>query len=255
MSAGPPIAVEARFTGRRGGFALDVELAVQERGVTALVGPSGAGKTTLLRCIAGLQRMPGRLVVDGEVWQDETRFHPVHRRAVGLVFQEPSLLPHLSVRGNLAFGQRRAGGEQVISFDATVEMLALGPLLGRSTVALSGGEQRRVAIGRALLSQPRLLLMDEPLSGLDTDAKDQILCELEQVFRALTMPVLYVSHDAAEVRRIAGRVIAMEAGRIVPAATIAPDREEAGRQVEQMDRGEVARLAVEALMAGLKTPR
>jgi molybdate transport system ATP-binding protein len=247
--------LQARFAGRLGDFYLDVDLAVPERGVTALSGPSGAGKTTVLRCIAGLERLEGRLVVDGEVWQDAATFRPVHRRAVGLVFQEASLLAHLSVRGNLVFGLKRAGGEQTIAFADVVEMLGLAPLLARSTHALSGGERQRVAIGRALLSQPRLLLMDEPLSGLDAEAKDQILGGLERVFAALTLPVVYVSHDAAEARRLTDRIVAMAGGRAVPAGAQPPDRAEAARQVEGMDAGDVARLAIEALVAGLKPPK
>src|SRR5690606_32832410 len=142
------------------------------RGVTALFGPSGCGKTTILRCMAGLTRLAGRLRIDGEPWQDDAggAFLKPHERPIGYVFQEASLFAHLSVRGNLLYGAKRATpvrGSLSIGFDEAVSMLGIGHLLDRATGALSGGERQRVAIGRALLSRPRLLLMDEPLAALD----------------------------------------------------------------------------------------
>lgn len=215
--------IEARFSGRQGSFNLDVEFAAPSQGVTALFGPSGCGKTTVLRCVAGLTRMAnGRLVVDGEVWQDGRRFVPVHRRALGYVFQEASLFPHLSVRENLEFGRKRAKrGNHTIGFDDVVELLAIEPLFDRPTARLSGGERQRVAIGRALLSQPRLLLMDEPLSALDRMGREEILPYLEQLHRTLSIPVLYVSHDIGEIERLADTLVLMRHGAVRAAGPIA----------------------------------
>jgi molybdate transport system ATP-binding protein len=211
--------IVARFRGALGGFALDTAFETPMRGVSALFGPSGCGKTTLLRCIAGLQRLrDGYLSVGGEVWQDGLAFRPPHARSVGYVFQEASLFPHLSVRGNLLYGHRRAwrrGTREGTRFDDVVELLGLQPLLDRSPLRLSGGERQRVAVGRALLSQPRLLLMDEPLAGLDRLSKDEILPYLEALHTALSIPVLYVSHDLAEVERLADHLVLLEGGRVV----------------------------------------
>ncbi|MDB5453212.1 MAG: fbpC [Caulobacteraceae bacterium] len=207
--------ISARFAGTLGEFALDVAFEMAGQGVTALVGPSGCGKTTVLRCIAGLARLPGRLMVDGEVWQDETSFLPPHRRPVGFVFQDASLLPHLSVRRNLTFGLHRAAGPHAIAFDDVVEWLGLAALVDRSPAKLSGGERQRVALGRALLSQPRLLLLDEPLAGLDAVAKAEIAPYIERLHKELATPILYVSHDAEEVRRIADHLLVMNTGRII----------------------------------------
>ncbi len=209
------VGVEGRFAGALGGFRLDAEFHLEPTGITALSGPSGSGKTTLLRCIAGLTRLPGGLYVEGEVWQDDRVFLPPHKRPVGVVFQEASLLGHLSVRGNLEYGARRA---KTAVLDETIELLGLEPLLSRSTGTLSGGERQRVALGRALLTQPRLLLMDEPLSSLDAGAKAEILPYLERLHRTLAIPALYISHDAGEIARLADRVLVMDAGSVRPAA-------------------------------------
>jgi molybdate transport system ATP-binding protein len=208
--------VEGRFAGKLGAFDLDAVLALEPAGITALSGPSGAGKTTLLRCLAGLTRLPGRLTVDGEVWQDEATFLAPHRRPVGLVFQEASLLAHLSVCGNLAYGLRRTKAKGSVGLDDAVDLLGLAPLLNRAPANLSGGERQRVALGRALLTQPKLLLMDEPLSSLDAAAKAEILPYLERLHRSLAIPALYITHDAREIARLADRVIYMREGRIVP---------------------------------------
>ena len=212
--------IEARFSGRLGGFALDVGFAAPEEGITALFGPSGCGKTTTLRCVAGLERLPGRLAFGGETWQDETRFLPPHKRPVGYVFQEASLFPHLSVTGNLRYGLRRAA-DRGVAFDEVVGLLGLAHLLDRAPARLSGGERQRVAIGRALLSQPRLLLMDEPLAALDRDSKDEILPYLERLHDVLAIPVLYVSHDLAEVERLADHLVLLEGGRVRAAGPLA----------------------------------
>ncbi len=213
MSGG--VQIDARFEGRLGDFRLDVAFQAPASGVTALVGPSGSGKTTVLRCIAGLARLPGHIRFGDEVWQDGPRFTPPHRRAIGYVFQEPSLLAHLSVLGNLRFGYTRSQDRSKIGFDDVVSLLGVAPLLSRATHRLSGGERQRVAIARALLSQPELLLMDEPVSSLDPESKAEILPYLDRLHQTLAIPMIYVSHDAAEIALMSDRVVHIDAGRIV----------------------------------------
>ena len=211
--------VRVAFKGALGAFGLDVEFETPMRGITALFGPSGCGKTTVLRCMAGLQRLPGHLEVGGVTWQDSGRdiFLKPHRRAVGYVFQEASLFSHLSVRGNLLFGARYSEPRQLdggLEFGDVVDLLGLNALLDRSPHKLSGGERQRVAIGRALLSQPELLLMDEPLVALDHKAKGEILPYLEALHEGSSVPIVYVSHDISEVARLADRVVVLSDGRV-----------------------------------------
>jgi molybdate transport system ATP-binding protein len=211
-----PNRIEARFRVARENFTLDVDLHLPDHGITALFGPSGCGKTTLLRAIAGLERAPGgRLVVSGEPWQDAHIFVPSHRRALGYVFQETSLFPHLSVRRNLEYGMKRVPeNERTLRWDEVIDWLGLAPLLGQPPHQLSGGQRQRVAIGRALLSSPRLLLMDEPLAALDAAARIEILPYLESLHRELELPILYVSHALDEVARLADTLLLIDAGRI-----------------------------------------
>ena len=210
-----PGRINAAFRGQLGNFKLDAELSLPATGVTAIFGPSGCGKTTVARCIAGLQRMTdGFCAVDGEIWQDKHSFRPVHRRPIGYVFQEASLFPHLSVRRNLLFGAPKPAGAQIV-FDEVVELLGLAALLDRSPHKLSGGERQRVAIGRAMLSQPKLLLMDEPLAALDRVTRNEILPFLERVHERLSLPVFYISHDMTEIERFADHLVLMEQGRVV----------------------------------------
>jgi molybdate transport system ATP-binding protein len=214
--------ITASLRETRGAFNLDARFEAPGRGVTAIFGPSGSGKTTVLRCIAGLHRAAqGHVAVCGEVWQDARSFRPVHRRPIGYVFQEASLFPHLSVRGNLLFGARAALGEPLLGEAEVVALLGLEPLLARAPLTLSGGERQRVAIGRALLSRPRLLLMDEPLSALDRAAREEILPFLEQLHERLSLPVLYVTHDMREVERLADHIILMDQGRVLAAGPLA----------------------------------
>jgi len=214
--------IRAAFKGAIGKFSLDASFVAPARGVTALFGPSGCGKTTVLRCIAGLVRLPGGFCsIAGEVWQDKDgTFVPTHRRALGYVFQEPSLFPHLSVRGNLLYGAPRAAAGRA-AFDEVVDLLGVGHLLHRSPRHLSGGERQRVAIGRALLSQPKLLLMDEPLSALDRAAKEEIAPFIERLRDRLLLPIVYISHDIVEVERLADHVVLMEKGRVIAAGSLA----------------------------------
>ncbi len=203
----------ARFLLPRGDFTLDVDLQLPARGVTALFGPSGSGKTTLLRCIAGLEHCPGgRLVVDGQAWQDDHTWLPTHRRPLGYVFQEASLFPHLSVLGNLRYGQRRTNGSRKVSLDQAIALLDIGALLDRSPGHLSGGERQRVAIARALAVGPSLLLMDEPLAALDHARKQEILPYLERLHAELEIPLLYVSHMPDEVARLADHIVVLDRG-------------------------------------------
>ena len=228
MSLDQPACSEAglrlAFRGRLGRFALDVAFTAPSRGVTALFGPSGCGKTTVLRCAAGLQTFAdGFCAVGRDVWQDGATIRPVHRRPVGYVFQEPSLFPHLSVRSNLLFA---AGRGTPPDWDEVLGLLKLGSLLDRSPRTLSGGERQRVAIGRALLSRPHLLLMDEPVSALDRTARQEILDHLERLCATLAIPVLYVTHDMAEVERLATHLVLMREGRVLaegPLATLQSD--------------------------------
>ncbi len=217
MSA--PHAIRAEFRGTIGKFALDAGFTAPAKGVTALFGPSGCGKTTVLRCIAGLLRVDGVCEIDGEVWQDRSgAFLPTHKRPLGYVFQEASLFQHLSVRRNLLFGAPRKDGgraSEAIAFDEVVELLGVERLLDRSPRNLSGGERQRVAIGRALLSQPKLLLMDEPLSALDRATKNEILPFLERLRDHLNLPVVYITHDIAEAERLADQLVLMEKGRVI----------------------------------------
>ena len=210
----------ARFAGRRGALALDVTLMAPATGITALFGPSGAGKTSVLRAIAGLERFEGSCRLGGDVFQDTAVFVPAHRRGIGYVFQEASLFGHLSVRGNLEFGLKRARERRLIGFEEAVSLLGLGPLLGRDPATLSGGERQRVALARALLGQPRLLLLDEPLSALDRAARDEILPYFEALRGRLSLPVILVTHDIGEVERLADRLVLLRAGRVVAAGAL-----------------------------------
>ncbi len=201
---------------RDSGFALDVNLRLPERGISMLFGPSGCGKTTVLRCLAGLERSArGRVVIGGDVWQDESRFVPPHERGVGVVFQDAALFDHLSVRGNLDYGQRRIPrGQPRLAQDAAIELLGIEPLLQRRPASLSGGERQRVAIARALAMVPRLLLLDEPLASLDAQRKRELLPFLDRLHQSLALPMVYVTHSLAEVTRLADHVLLMHAGRI-----------------------------------------
>jgi molybdate transport system ATP-binding protein len=199
------------------GFTLDVDLQLPGRGVTVLFGHSGSGKTTLLRCVAGLERAgAAHIEINGESWQDDNGFVPAWQRAIGYVFQEASLFPHLDVRGNLAFGMRRATGSvREDEIRAMAARLGIQPLLARMPEKLSGGERQRVAIARALLTRPRLLLMDEPLSALDAARKQEILPYLERLHAELEIPVLYVTHQIEEAARLADHLVLLEAGKVL----------------------------------------
>ncbi len=209
--------IQARFALDYGDFSLKVDLDLPGRGVTALFGHSGSGKTTLLRLIAGLNRTrDGYLRVNGVLWQEGKQFVPTHHRPLGYVFQEASLFAHLTARGNLAYGMKRAGNAAMgrDALDQAVELLGISHLLERRPHQLSGGERQRVAIARALAVQPRLLLMDEPLAALDLKRKREILPYLERLHDTLEIPVLYVTHSPDEVARLADTVVMLEQGQV-----------------------------------------
>lgn len=206
------------FRSQLGEFSLQMDFTFPGRGITALFGRSGSGKTTLLRSLAGLEKSNGFLQVLGEIWQDDDtgRHTPTHKRPIGFVFQHANLFPHLSVRDNLLYGWHRIKPEQRrIHYEEVIDWLGLQNLLGRDTARLSGGERQRVAIGRALLTSPQLLLMDEPLAALDSTSKEEILPYLEQLHHHLEIPVIYVSHSLKEVVRLADHVAWIDKGRIV----------------------------------------
>lgn len=198
-----------------GAFAVNVSF-ISESGATVLFGQSGAGKTSVINMIAGLLTPDrGRIVLDDDVLFDsKARVDvPPSRRRIGYVFQEGRLFPHFSVQRNLDYGRWMSGqASDPTAFRHAVELLDIGHLLDRRPGKLSGGERQRVAVGRALLMRPRLLLLDEPLASLDAARKHEILPYLERLRDEAHVPLIYVSHDAAEVRRIATRVVRLEAG-------------------------------------------
>lgn len=231
--------IDVRLHGTRGAFALDAAFSVPAKGITVVRGPSGSGKTSLLRAIAGLEHMTGHVRINSDTWQDGKTFMPPHKRHAGYVFQEASLFPHLDVRGNLDYARRRASG--AADFDAIVADLDVARLSDRSVHVLSGGERQRVAVARALMAAPKLLLMDEPLSSLDRPARDGILPLIKWLGERL--PILYVTHDATEAMALADRVLGMEHGRIA--------LESLSNGLEGLSQAEIERLALAALKQGL----
>ena len=209
---------------RRGAFALDVAFAAPTPGVVALFGASGSGKTTVIDLCAGLLRpAAGRIELDGEVLFDAGRIDVApERRAIGYVFQDARLFPHRSVAGNLRYGERRARARAATaSFAEIVDLLGLGALLARRPHQLSGGERQRVAIGRALLARPRLLLLDEPLAGVDRARRQEVLPYLERLRDRFRIPIVYVSHQFDEVMRLATHVVLIDGGRVAAQGGVA----------------------------------
>jgi molybdate transport system ATP-binding protein len=249
FQAGKAMTIEARLRIDRGAFSLEAEFSIPDRGVTAIFGPSGSGKTTLLRAIAGLERGPeGFLRVGQEVWQDADTFVLPHQRPLGYVFQEASLFSHLSVKGNLEYGYKRvAPSERRVRMEHAVALLGVGPLMSRDTEDLSGGERQRVAIARALLTSPALLLLDEPLTGLDLESKAEIVPYLERLHEELEIPVLYVSHSPDEVARLADHLVLLQEGRVLASGEI---REMLTRSDLPLFHGDNAEAILEARVAG-----
>lgn len=208
--------LEIDINHRQGNFNLTADLTLGQ-GLTALFGPSGSGKTTIINAVAGLIRPDrGTIRFDGALWSDAVtgRFVPTHKRRIGYVFQEPRLFSHLSVKANLLYGQHFTPRlERRESLERVTQLLGIGDLLERAPNRLSGGEKQRVAIGRALMTSPRLLLMDEPLSALDAGLKAQILPYIERIRDEAGVPILYVSHAVEEVTRLANRVVTLRSGQ------------------------------------------
>ncbi|MBI1210565.1 MAG: molybdenum ABC transporter ATP-binding protein [Alphaproteobacteria bacterium] len=214
--------IEVDIKKRLGAFSLDVQFEGGE-GVTALFGRSGAGKSSIVKAIVGLLRPDaGRIRVGDMVFFDSNVGVdvPVNRRRVGIVFQDGRLFPHMTVRQNLLYGFERAVGEKRISLDAVLGVLDIAPLLERRPVTLSGGERQRVALGRALLSQPQLLLMDEPMASLDEGRKAEALPYFEILNSEFGIPILYVSHDVGEVVRLASDIVLIDAGQVVASGAL-----------------------------------
>ena len=206
------IALDFRL--RQGEFTLEVRERIDAR-VTALFGPSGAGKTTVLDSIAGLRVPADGSIAIGErvLFSSAARINlPPHQRHVGYVTQDVALFPHLNVRRNVLYGRRDS---QRLALDQVAGMLEVAGLLDRRIQQLSGGERQRVALARALMSAPEVLLLDEPLAAVDVERRRRILPYLERVRDELAVPIVYVTHDAEEVRRIADRVIVLEGGKVV----------------------------------------
>ena len=206
-----------------GAFALDVTLTAPI-GVTGIIGPSGAGKSMLLKMIAGLERPArGNIFLDGDILNDTTGrvFVPAEKRRIGYVFQDALLFPHLSVEENLDYGAKRRGETGIVSRDDVIALLGLEALVARRPHHLSGGEAQRVAIGRALLSNPRMLLMDEPLASLDPRRRRQIMPFIEALHQNLDLPIIYVSHNVDEITRLADRVVVMNDGKVSASGNVA----------------------------------
>jgi len=216
--------LQASIRKRLGTFLLDAAFEMPTPGVVALFGRSGCGKTTLVNVLAGLIAPDeGRITLDGRVVLDTARrlSVPAERRRIGYVFQDARLFPHLRVGANLHYARRRARAPAVIDFDAVVQLLGLAELLGRRCHELSGGERQRVAIGRALLCQPQLLLLDEPLAALDAARREEVLPYLEALRDQLTIPMVYVSHHFEEVLRLATHLVVMADGRVAAQGELA----------------------------------
>ncbi|MEL7171608.1 MAG: molybdenum ABC transporter ATP-binding protein, partial [Pseudomonadota bacterium] len=216
------MSLEVSLAHRFPGFTLEAAFSAPA-GVTALFGRSGSGKTTIANAVAGLLRpSEGRIALDGTVLLDTGAgcYVPPHRRRIGYVFQDARLFPHLSVRRNLLYGRWFAGGRGGDDLPRIAALLDIEPLLERAPGALSGGERQRVALGRALLSRPRMLVMDEPLAALDEARKAEILPYLERLRDEASIPILYVSHSLAEVARLATTLVVLEAGRLAKAGPL-----------------------------------
>ena len=197
-------------------FMLDANFGIPDRGITVVFGPSGSGKTTLLRALAGLEKSDdGFLKIGDSVWQKGEDFLATHKRQIGYVFQDAALFDHLDVKGNLNFVVKRAIGLKEDFIESIYNLLEIKTLLNRKTMQLSGGERQRVAIARALLTNPKILLLDEPLSALDSKRKNEILPYLDSIHNDLEIPILYVTHSQDEMSRLADHLLLIEDGNII----------------------------------------
>jgi molybdate transport system ATP-binding protein len=216
--------VEIAVTHQQGSFRLDVTFRGPVSGVTALYGPSGAGKTSIVNMVAGLSRPDaGKIDINGLCLFDAARGInlPPEKRRIGYVFQDGRLLPHLSVRSNLTYGMHRTPARQrFVAFDQVIDLLGIGHLLDRRPARLSGGEKQRVAIGRALLTSPAMLLMDEPLASLDTARKSEVLPFIMRLGREFSIPILYVSHAMDEILNLSDHMVMLHDGRVTAAGDL-----------------------------------
>ena len=208
--------IECKIKVQLESFMLDANFSIPDRGITVVFGPSGSGKTTLLRAIAGLEKSDkGFLKIGDSVWQKGEDFLATHKRQIGYVFQDAALFDHLDVKGNLNFVIKRAIGLKEDFIESIHNLLEIKTLLNRKTTQLSGGEKQRVAIARALLTNPKILLLDEPLSALDLKRKNEILPYLDSIHNDLEIPILYVTHSQDEMSRLADHLLLIEDGNIV----------------------------------------
>jgi len=208
--------IECKIKVQLESFMLDANFSIPDRGITVVFGPSGSGKTTLLRAIAGLEKSDkGFLKIGDSVWQKGENFLPTHKRQIGYVFQDAALFDHLDVKGNLNFVIKRAIGLKEDFIESIHNLLEIKTLLNRKTTQLSGGERQRVAIARALLTNPKILLLDEPLSALDLKRKNEILPYLDSIHNDLEIPILYVTHSQDEMSRLADHLLLIEDGNII----------------------------------------
>jgi molybdate transport system ATP-binding protein len=203
------------YSNPKGQINFSFDLNLPGKGITVITGPSGAGKTTFLRCLAGLTRATGFVSVNGQIWQDNSFFMPTHLRPLGYVFQEGALFPHLTVRKNLEYGAKRSSHRRclnkraIVDMDYFISILGIGYLLDQKPETLSGGERQRAALARAVASGPEVLLLDEPLSALDQNRKNEILPYLKSL-KELDLPIIYVSHSQDEIDHLAGTIIHMD---------------------------------------------
>ena len=208
--------IECKIKIKLESFNLDANFIIPDRGITVVFGPSGSGKTTLLRAIAGLEKSDdGYLKIGDSVWQKGNHFLATHKRQIGYVFQDAALFDHLNVKGNLNFVIKRTAGLREGFIESIFNLLEIKALLNRKTSQLSGGEKQRVAIARALLTNPKILLLDEPLSALDLKRKNEILPYLDSIHNDLEIPILYVTHSQDEMSRLADHLLLIEDGNIV----------------------------------------
>ncbi|MFT4817486.1 MAG: molybdate transport system ATP-binding protein [Pseudohongiellaceae bacterium] len=245
--------IKANLQLSKSDFKLEASFSVPGRGVTAVFGPSGCGKTTLLRAIAGLEpEVTGSLSVNTEQWLDANARRPVEERRVGVVFQNPSLFPHLTVEENLLYGRKRLSKvTKPIELNELIASLEIENLLRRYPEGLSGGEKQRVALGRALLAEPKLLLMDEPLSALDLSSREKLMLLLEKFLQEIDIPVFYVTHSSEEVARLADNLVLLANGLVTDHGSIA---DVLGEVDGELSRSDTAFSVIEGQIATTQLP-
>jgi len=245
--------IEATLQLNKSDFKLEANFSVPGRGVTAIFGPSGCGKTTLLRAIAGLEpATKGSLSVNAEQWLDANGSRAAEERRVGVVFQNPSLFPHLTIQENLLYGRKRLRKvTKTIEIKELITSLEIEKLLPRYPEGLSGGEKQRVALGRALLAEPKLLLMDEPLSALDQSSREKLMLLLEKFLQEIQIPVFYVTHSTEEVARLADNLVLLANGSVTDHGSI---QDVLGAVDGELSRSDTAFSVIEGQIATMQLP-